>query len=138
MVFVATVPADELLARRLGQQVTPRALLRGIRGVNLDDLHAAQSGLVSNVLQKLVEGPLRPLRVGTDFGTLRPHFAQVFDSNGATMCSGVVYDHFGHDVIFVLGTSGLLALDAAQAAGIFLVAASSSGARARQLSCVRD
>ena len=82
--------------------------------MHLDDLHSAQSGLVSNVLQKLVEGPLRPLRVGTDFGTLRPHFAQVFDSNGATMCSGVVYDHFGHDVIFVLGTSGLLALDAAQ------------------------
>jgi hypothetical protein len=29
-------------------------------------------------------------------------------------CSGVVYDHFGHDVIFVLRASGLLALDFAQ------------------------
>jgi len=76
--------------------------------VNLDNLHSAQSGLVKNVLEKLEEGPLRPLRIGANLGAFRPHFAQVFDSNGATMCSGVVYDHFGHDVIFVLRTSGLL------------------------------
>src|ERR1035438_9145928 len=35
------------------------------------------------------------------------------------MCSGVVYDHFGHDVIFVPGTSGLLAFDFAEQA-VFL------------------
>ena len=69
MVFVATVRADELLARRLRQQVTPRALLRGVRGVNLDDLHAAQSGLVSDELEKLEKGPLRPLRLKADLGT---------------------------------------------------------------------
>ena len=81
--------------------------------MNLDDLYSAQSGLVKNELEKLVKGPLRPLRVGADLGTLRPNLAQILYGNGATMGSGVVYDHFGHDVIFVLCPSGLLACNLA-------------------------
>ena len=53
--------------------------------MHLDDLHSAQSGLVQDVLEKLEKGPLRPLRVKADLGTLRPNLPQVFDGNGATM-----------------------------------------------------
>ena len=56
--------------------------------MHLDDLHSAQSGLVKDVLEKLEKGPLRPLCIGADLGTFRPHVSQVLHDNGATMDSG--------------------------------------------------
>ena len=53
--------------------------------MNLDDFYSAQSGLVKNELEKLVKGPLRPLRIGADLGALRPDIPQVFDGNGVEL-----------------------------------------------------
>jgi hypothetical protein len=77
----------------------------------MDDLYPEQRGLVKNGLEKLVKGPLATLGIGANLGTFCPYFTQIFTGNGATMGCGVVYDHFGHDMIFVLRSSRLLTLD---------------------------
>src|SRR5437879_9657126 len=59
MVIVSALPTDELLSVGLGQPMAARAFLRGIRRVCFDYHYAAQSGLVQNELEQLIERPLR-------------------------------------------------------------------------------
>src|SRR5205823_13999966 len=59
MVIVSALPTDELLSVGLGQLMAARAFLRGVRRVCFDYHYAAQSGLVQNELEQLIERPLR-------------------------------------------------------------------------------
>src|SRR5207244_5118295 len=59
MVIVSALPTDELLSVGLGQPMAARAFLRGVRRVCFDYHYAAQSGLVQNELEQLIERPLR-------------------------------------------------------------------------------
>jgi hypothetical protein len=111
MVIVSAVGAGVLLACWFIDRVTTTALLRGVRRCDINNFHSAQSGFVLNVLVELEERPLRPLRIGPNLGAFRPNILQIFQNNSATMCSGVVHNYFGHDMIFVLCASGLLAFD---------------------------
>src|SRR5437667_22010 len=138
MVIVSALPTDELLSVGLGQPMAARAFLRGIRRVCFDYHYAAQSGLVQNELEQLIERPLRlfaatpnsrsglsiscglvqneleqlierPLRLfGVAANLSLANVLQFFQHNAPTMFCGVVHDLFGHHVIFVLCASALL------------------------------
>src|SRR5205823_10544972 len=100
MVIVSALPTDELLSVGLGQLMAARAFLRGIRRVCFDYHYAAQSGLVQNELEQLIERPLRLFGVAANLSL--SNVLQFFQHNAPTMFCGVVHDLFGHHVIFVL------------------------------------
>src|SRR5438034_199938 len=106
MVIVSALPTDELLSVGLGQLMAARAFLRGIRRVCFDYHYAAQSGLVQNELEQLIERPLRLFGVAANLSL--SNVLQFFQHNAPTMFCGVVHDLFGHHVIFVLCASALL------------------------------
>jgi Transposase IS200 like len=88
----------------LGQLMAARAFLRRI--CRVDYHYTAQSGLVENELEQLVERPLALFGVTTNLAT--PYSFQFLYDDAPTMFCGVVHNLFGHDVILVLCASGLL------------------------------
>jgi hypothetical protein len=106
VVIVSALPTDELLSVGLGQLMAARAFLRAVRRVCFDYHYAAQSSLVQNELEHLIERPLLLLDVAAHLSL--SNVLQFFQYNAPTMFCGVVHDLFGHHVIFVLNASRLL------------------------------
>jgi hypothetical protein len=71
---------------------TAGAFLACVSRVNFHHGNTAQGGLVADELEKLREGPLISIRVGTNLGTFGGHVLQFLNRNGTAMGCGVVHD----------------------------------------------
>ena len=99
---------------------TAGAFLACVSRVNFHHGNTAQGGLVADELEKLREGPLISIRVGTNLGTFGGHVLQFLNRNGTAMCCGVVHDLLGHDMILVCGAPRVITLELRQEASLAL------------------